>query len=158
MLCRRITDSVESRCGTVPGLGLLDADIEFAPTKQLRRWDEPLSGYEIHHGTVVRCAEDSWFEAAGTVQGYCRSGIFGTHWHGLFDNDQFRREWLTDVALRAGRVGFRVAADVSVPGRRDAQLDRMADLLAAHLNMDMLLALLEERSIRRPTIRTALRG
>ena len=33
MLCERIDDTVESRTGAVAGLGLLDADIAFAPTR-----------------------------------------------------------------------------------------------------------------------------
>lgn len=157
MLCRRIEDTVETRSGLVEGLGLLDADIDFAPDKVLRRWQRPLSGYEIHHGRVTRCAEDGWFDADGATQGYARGAVFGTHWHGLLDNDAFRRRWLTDAAAAAGRPGFRVADDVSVPGRRDGQLDVMADLLAAHLDIDALLALLDAGPPVRPTVRTALR-
>ena len=63
MLCRRIDDAVESGAGEVAGLGLLDADIAFGETKILRRWPPPLGGYEIHHGRVSRCAEESWFGA-----------------------------------------------------------------------------------------------
>ncbi|WP_024806254.1 cobyric acid synthase [Nocardia sp. BMG51109] len=37
MLGRRIHDEVESAAGTVPGLGLLDLEIEFADPKMLRR-------------------------------------------------------------------------------------------------------------------------
>src|SRR6478736_4775811 len=48
MLCKRIDDPVESKAGCVDGLGLLDADIVFAPDKTLRHWDSPLHGYEIH--------------------------------------------------------------------------------------------------------------
>ena len=157
MLCERIDDTVESRTGAVPGLGLLDADIAFAPDKELRRWEAPLSGYEIHHGQVVRCAEDGWFDAGGRPGGYRRAGVFGTHWHGLFDNDEFRRHWLQTAAAVAGRHGFSVAADVSVAGRRDAQLDLMADLLAAHLDIDAVLALVDGGAPVRPTITTALR-
>ncbi|HNG82416.1 MAG TPA: hypothetical protein PLW24_23300, partial [Burkholderiaceae bacterium] len=62
---------------------------------------------------------------------------------GLFDNDEFRRHWLVTAAAVAGRPGFSVAADVSVAGRRDAQLDLMADLLAAHLDIDAVLALVD---------------
>jgi len=158
MLCRRIDDTVETRCGTVTGLGLLDVDIEFAPEKELRRWQTPLSGYEIHHGRVVRCAEDSWFEADGVPHGHGRDVVFGTHWHGLLDNDDFRRRWLAEAAAAAGRHGFRVATDVSVPARRDAQLDVMADLLAAHLDIDAVLALLDDGPPVRPTVSTELRG
>lgn len=154
MLCRRIEDAVESRCGTVEGLGLLDADIVFVDDKELRHWEAPLAGYEIHHGQVVRCTEATWFEADGGAHGYVRDRVFGTHWHGLLDNDDFRRNWLTAAA--ADRPGFRVAPDVSVPARRDAQLDVMADLLTAHLDLDAVLGLLEGSTPTRPTITSAL--
>ena len=156
MLCRRIEDTIESRCGTVEGLGLLDADIVFLAEKELRRWDVPLSGYEIHHGQVVRCADAGWFEADGIPQGYRRNRAFGTHWHGLLDNDDFRRDWLTTAAAATGRSGFHVAPDVSVPARRDAQLDVMADLLTAHLDLDAVLGLLDGSPPARPTIISAL--
>jgi len=156
MLCRRIDDTVETNSGTVAGLGLLDADIEFGPDKQLRRWQSPLHGYEIRHGQVVRCAEEGWFEADGNTQGYCRDAVYGTHWHGLLDNDDFRRRWLADAAAAAGRHGFSVASEVSVTGRRDAQLDVMADLMAAHLDIDAVLALLDDEQPVHPTVSTTL--
>lgn len=156
MLARRIGDTVETRTGDVEGLGLLDAEIDFAPEKVLRHWESPLSGYEIHHGRVSRCGEDGWFDADGAVQGYLRGAVFGTHWHGLLDNDEFRRGWLTAVAAAAGRTGFEVATDVSVPARRDAQLDLMADLLVAHLDIDALLSLISGGAPVRPTVSTRL--
>ena len=157
MLGRRIDDAVESGAGSVPGLGLLDIDVEFCVDKELRRWDHPLSGYEIHHGRVTRCGEDTWFDAGGRAQGWARDGVFGTHWHGLLDNDDFRRAWLTGAAEIAGRHGFRVAPDTSVPARRDAQLDLMADLLDAHLDVDAVLGLLDGPPGAAPVIDHTLR-
>ena len=157
MLCRSIDDPVEARCGPVDGLALLDADIVFGPNKVLRRWQAPLGGYEIHHGRVARCAEQGWFDVDGSFQGYRRDGVFGTHWHGLFDNDGFRREWLTVAAAAARRDGFAVADDVDVAARRDAQLDLMADLLAAHLDVDAITELVEQGPLLRPTIVAGLR-
>ena len=161
---RRLPDAVPAHrrhrrdpSGPVAGLGLLDADIEFAAEKVLRHWDGPLGGYEIHHGRVTRCAEAGWFEADGSPQGYARGAVYGTHWHGLLDNDGFRRGWLRDAAAAAGRPGFRVADDISVPARRDAQLDVMADLLSAHLDVDALLGLLDGGPPVRPTVTSALR-
>jgi adenosylcobyric acid synthase len=151
MLCRRIDDDVESGAGGVDGLGLLDADIVFAPDKTLRRHHGPLHGYEIHHGQVSRSADDDWLGV-----GLRRGEVYGTHWHGLLDNDEVRRRWLADVAAAAGRDGFVVAEDVDVSARRDAQLDLMADLLAAHVDIDAILGLLETGPPRRPTIVTSL--
>lgn len=155
MLCRRIEDPVESGAGEVAGLGLLDADIAFGQAKVLRRWQAPLSGYEIHHGRLSRCAEQTWFAQDAEPQGVVRGAVFGTHWHGLLDNDDFRRGWLSRVADAAGRGGF-VVADIDVAARRDAQLDAIADLLAAHLDVDAVLGLLDGPPPR-PPITSALR-
>ncbi|MFI5507150.1 cobyric acid synthase [Mycobacterium sp. NPDC051804] len=151
MLCRRIDDAVESGAGQVDGLALLDADIEFAPEKTLRHHEAPLHGYEIHHGLVSRCAEDDWLGV-----GIRHGAVYGTHWHGLLDNDTVRREWLTAAAAAAGRSGFVVADDVDVRARRDAQLDVMADLVTSHVDVDAVFALLEHGAPRLPTIVTRL--
>ncbi|WP_442931074.1 cobyric acid synthase [Mycolicibacterium sp. 120320] len=153
MLCGRIDDSVESRKGTVAGLGLLAADIVFDPEKTLRRWRTPLYGYEIHHGRVVGSEEQDWLGV-----GIRRGAVYGTHWHGLLDNDTVRRTWLTEVSHAAGRTGFVVADDVDVAARRDAQLDLMADLLAEHLDFDAVLDLLARGAPSRPTMNTTLDG
>jgi adenosylcobyric acid synthase len=156
MLCRRIEDMVESGIGEVAGLGLLDADIAFNEAKTLRRWQQPLTGYEIHHGRLSRCAEAGWFDVNSEPQGIMRGAVFGTHWHGLLDNDDFRRAWLTHVANAAGRSGF-VVADTNVAARRDAQLDLIADLLASHLDVDAVLGLLDGPPPRRPQVASELR-
>jgi adenosylcobyric acid synthase len=159
MLCRSIDDPVESRSGRVDGIGLLDADIVFAPEKVLRRWQGSLGGldgYEIRYGRVARCSETAWFDAAKSAQGYQRGHVFGTHWHGLFDNDDFRRHWLTDAAAAAGRDGFVVADDVDVADRRDRQLDAVADLLDAHLDIEAVTGLLHGGPPSRPTLVTTL--
>lgn len=157
MLCRRIEDTVESRCGEVDGLGLLDADVAFSEQKTVRRWQQPLSGYEIHHGRLIRCDEAAWFAVDGQPHGIGRGAVFGTHWHGLLDNDAFRRGWLVVVAAAAGRPGFVVAEDIDVAARRDAQLDLVAELLAAHLDLDGVLGLLDGPPPPRPCIASRLR-
>ena len=151
MLCLRIDDTVESGVGGVDGLGVLDADIAFAPDKTLRRHEVPLHGYEIHHGLLSRSTEEDWLGVG------IRSGaVYGTHWHGLLDNDQVRRQWLTAVAAAAGRSGFVVADDVDVGGRRDAQLDLMADLITSHVDVDALIDLLQHGPPELPSIATRL--
>ena len=148
MLCRRIDDAVESKAGIVEGLGLLDADIAFVPAKTLRHHDTGLHGYEIHHGQLARSTEDDWFGV-----GIRRETVYGTHWHGLLDNNDFRRRWLMEAA--ANKPGFVVADEIDVAVRRDGQLDLMADLLTAHLDVDAVLALLDDGPPDRPTIITS---
>ena len=151
MLCRHIEDPVESGAGGVPGLGLLDADITFAPDKTLARHTGTPTGYEIHHGQLTRADADDWLGV-----GLRRGAVCGTHWHGLLDNDALRRDWLVAAAAAAGRDGFVVAADTEVAGRRDAQLDVLADLLTAHVDLDAVWDLIDAGAPPRRTITTTL--
>jgi adenosylcobyric acid synthase len=131
MLGRRIVDEVESGAGTVDGLGLLDLDVEFAAGKTLARpagtaLGHPVAGYEIHHGRVVRQEIPGLVERPdGTPEGALTDRVMGTHWHGLLDNDAFRRHVLRWAAARA------------------AQLDVLGDLVAGHLDTAALVALVE---------------
>jgi adenosylcobyric acid synthase len=140
MLAGQIHDEVESRAGTVTGLGLLPATVRFGARKVLRRcqgeaFGRPVTGYQIHHGVT---------EAAGgePFPGGCSSGeIYGTSWHGLLESDGFRQAFLTRVAAAAGRAYSPSA--VSFPAERERQLDALGDLIAGHLDTGALLRLIE---------------
>ncbi|MFE4502284.1 cobyric acid synthase [Rhodococcus sp. NPDC056743] len=140
MLGKSIVDDVESGSGTVPGLGLLDLDIEFASDKVLAQVDGhcdgiPVSGYEIHHGRVARNNDLPLLRAAdGSPEGSVRGSVRGTHWHGLLESDAYRRTLLTDIA----GAGFVVAPDTSVAAVREQQLDLLADLVEKFLDQDAL--------------------
>ncbi|MGB7799314.1 MAG: cobyric acid synthase [Pseudonocardiaceae bacterium] len=149
MLARRITDHVESGAGEVAGLGLLDLEVVFDPVKHLARpsgtaLGEPVAGYEIHHGRVAHRGDPPL--VAGPDDGSDGGHVLGTHWHGLFENDAFRRALLRRVAHLADRPGFRPAPDTSFAALRGAQLDLLGDLVAAHLDTDALLDLIEHGS------------
>ena len=122
------------RLRRVDGLGLLDADIVFEPDKTLRHWTSRCAATRFTTARSRAPRRDPWLDV-----GIRRGAVYGTHWHGLLDNDDVRRRWLTDAATAAGRHGFVVADDVDVTARRDAQLDLMADLLAAHLDVDAVM-------------------
>lgn len=133
MLARSITDDVESRCGTVQGLGLLPTDVVFAATKTVGRvageaYGRPVRGYEIHHGTA---AVDPGAEVF--LDG-CRAGsVWGATWHGALESDEFRRAFLSDVAQVAGAT-WRPGPPVRFAEVRSARLDALADLVADHLD------------------------
>jgi adenosylcobyric acid synthase len=143
MLARTITDEVESRAGTVAGLGLLPTEVRFAREKTLGRPDgealgQPVRGYEIHHGVV---AVDPTAEPF--LDGARAGAVFGTTWHGALENDGFRRAFLTEVARISGRR-FAVAPDTDFAAVREARLDRLGDLVAQHADTDALWRLIED--------------
>jgi len=139
MLGRRITDSGVESTGSVDGLGLLDLEIVFDAEKHLgtptgTALGEPVTGYEIHHGRVVRSGDPGLVGSEGSDRGH----VLGTHWHGLLENDSFRRVLLRRLAALSGRTGFEVAPDTSFAAERTAQLDVLADLVDAHLDIPTL--------------------
>ncbi|TDC94803.1 cobyric acid synthase [Saccharopolyspora aridisoli] len=150
MLTRRIHDEVESGSGAVDGLGLLDLEIDFDREKTLARprgeaFGEDVAGYEIHHGVEVRRGDLPPLITLpdGEGEGGISGPVLGTHWHGLFENDDFRREFLGWAAGLAGRDGFRAAEDTVFADIRDAQLDLLGDLVSKHLDTDALRRLLD---------------
>jgi adenosylcobyric acid synthase len=145
MLAELIDDPVESRAGTVTGLGLLPAAVRFQPAKVLRQCageglGQRVTGYQIQHGVT-----EAFLDAAGgeAFPGGCsRGAVYGTSWHGLFEEDGFREAFLARVADQAGRRY--VPAGVSFPAERERQLDALGDLVADHLDTGALLRLLEQ--------------
>jgi adenosylcobyric acid synthase len=141
MLARSITDQVESRAGTVDGLGLLPTSVRFAAEKRLGRphgsaLGTEVRGYEIHHGVVSVDAGEPFLDG-------CRAGaVWGTSWHGVFENDEFRRAFLRRLALSAGR-DFAGSPDTSFAALREARLDALGDLVGDHLDTAALFRLIE---------------
>ncbi|MGO9276806.1 MAG: cobyric acid synthase [Streptosporangiaceae bacterium] len=142
MLAAEIEDAVESGAGTVAGLGLLPVRVRFAPVKTLDRpsgcaYGARVAGYEIHHGVVSRTAGP----AEAFLDGWRQGPVWGTSWHGIFENDEFRRGFLAEVAAIAGR-DFRPAPGTDFAALRAAQLDLLGDLVVDHLDTGAVLTLL----------------
>jgi adenosylcobyric acid synthase len=140
MLARQIHDEVESRAGTIPGLGLLPATVRFQQAKVLRQcrgvaFGEQVTGYQIQHGVIEA---DGGQEFPG---GRTSGAVYGTSWHGLFESDGFRQAFLGHAAAAAGRRY--TPAGVSFQAERERQLDALGDLVADHLDTGALLRLIE---------------
>src|SRR5207249_8774427 len=107
--------------------------------------------YEIHHGRVrggvgwVHLDDVHGAEDEGAVEPD-EARFLGTSLHGLFEQDGFRAAFLTEVGRRRGKAF--VPAGVSFAAAREAQFDRLADLLEAHLDLGALEALIEEGAAR----------
>jgi adenosylcobyric acid synthase len=152
MLAGHIHDTVESKQGTVAGLGLLPVEITFGRDKILA-WSHgsaldgvPVHGYQIRHGYVSNRAPDSEpliIGEDGASEGVRAGNVLGTHWHGVFENDQFRRAFLSDMAQLAGRSGFTVSANTDFARFRERMLDSLGDLVAHHLDTTRLRELID---------------
>ena len=153
MLGLSIDDQVESRQGDVEGLGLLPVRTSFEKDKVLGRRCRELAdgstvaGYEIRHGSVRRVGGDPFFADEG-----CRAGaVAGTSWHGLFENDDFRRSYLNEVSRRARRA-FEPSPDGCFAQVREARFEKLADLVSDHLDTVGLMEIVEGRSKRPVTL------
>ncbi len=166
MLGTVIHDEVESRAGTVPGLGLLPVETRFGAVKTLRSpsgyaGTVPVAGYEIHHGTVKVTDGQPWFtsrpgDETAALDGCLAGPVAGTLWHGIFENDAFRRSYLVQIAGVAGR-DFVPTAGTCFAAARQAQFDALADAIDSSIDTDALLRLIENGPARDlPVLRSGI--
>ena len=143
-------DGVEGSPGVVDGLGWLPLRTVFEGAKVLDRpcgvavdgpgAGERVAGYRIHNGRITGdCAP--WLLADdGAPLGWCEGRVAATTLHGLFESDGLRAailRWATGAALPQ-------VPGISFAAAREARFDRIADVLEASLDLDRLLALVEE--------------
>ena len=138
MLAEVIDDPVESARGVQPGLGLLPASVRFGPDKVLGRprgaWHgHEVVGYEIHHGVVEPRSGEPFLDGVRV------GNPWGTIWHGAFENDDFRRAWLAELAGAVGSSWRPASGQPGFAERRARMLDDLADALEADVDLDGLL-------------------
>lgn len=138
MLARTINDPIESGSGSVDGLGLLPATIDFSPDKILGRpqgsWHgHDVAAYEVHHGVArVHGRAEAFLDG-------CRVGqVWGTMWHGALENDGFRRAWLSEMADASDSEWRPQPGAPSFASRREAMIETLADAIEQHLDLDMI--------------------
>jgi adenosylcobyric acid synthase len=167
MLGLYITDpfQVETTQGRVEGFGLLAVQTELDREKvtvQSRgelvagAWPTmvqlQVSGYEIHMGrtrlessarALLLVAENSTqavhYDGALSADGT----VWGTYFHGIFDNDDFRRQYLNRLKQKC--FGAQVASlpAGSFAAQKEKGLDSLADLLADVLDMTAIKTIIE---------------
>jgi adenosylcobyric acid synthase len=168
MLGREISDLKGlERGGTSKGLGFLDVMTELDWPKVCRRvratsllygveQQVPVSGYEIHMGRTSRGAATPCFyiessevwetDERGDEGAASESNlVWGTSIHGLFDQAGFRRGWLNRARARKGLPSVPLHASELVTTQLRAELDRWADHIEQHVNMDAMYAVFEGR-------------
>ena len=164
MLGVRVSDphGVESRLQEAAGLGLLDMETEMLLekiTSQVEavfrhhdgfsfRHDESCFGYEIHMGrSVSRGSAQPLFriirrggQPADELDGLAQPDgrVWGTYIHGIFDNDEFRRDFLIDLHHRSGRDHNSSASATPFSYRqwKEEQFDRLAAEVRRHCDVE----------------------
>ena len=145
-------DGVEGEPGKIDGLNLIDCTTVLTQSKALRNVngflcadESAVTGYEIHMGVSQSSAELAPFamliDSAGQqrAEGVCSDDdqIRATYLHGVFDHPQA----LASLIRWAG-----LELDSEVPdfrAVRERELDRLADTLEAHVDLDRLTAFYE---------------
>ncbi|SES02746.1 adenosylcobyric acid synthase [Propionibacterium cyclohexanicum] len=140
MLAEQLDDEVESRAGTVPGLGILPVEVRFAKAKTTRvasyRFEQrDVHGYEIHHGVCEVHGGEPFLDGVRVGQTY------GTMLHASMENDGFRRLFLQRIAAATHRAWRPQAGAPGHAARREAMIDTLAEAVEEHLDVDALLGL-----------------
>lgn len=144
MLGVTVTDSCGSdgSPGSTEGLGLLDLHTTMHTDKTLARrkarcalTGATIEAYEIHQG--VSSGSDAarpmaWIDDRPEGHRSACGRIEGTYLHGLFSNDDYRRQWLQ-------RAGASTVSTLAYEHRVELALDRIADGLAEHVDFEALL-------------------
>lgn len=160
MLGQSIADplGIEDSAGDTAGLGYLPLSTELKAEKQLRRVSGELTllgqkvavkGYEIHCGessyliprleqtnTPLQLIPESTSVSFADGLQSDDGQILGTYLHGLFDSPD-----ACQLILRW--AGLNDAKAIDINQIREQQLDRLADVLAEHLDMQKLQPILE---------------
>ncbi len=145
---------IESAPGSTPGLQLLEIETVLERHKQLRnvtgtllRSEAIVSGYEIHTGVTTGPAllnpalkladgfEEERAEGARSIDGQ----IIGTYLHGLFDEPSACHALLN-------WAGLTQITPSHFQQEREQQIDRLADAIEEHLDMDQIYKLIGLRN------------
>ena len=157
MLGRKIYDAgkIESGFGEIDGLGLLPVITRFNKKKTLSQVKAEASasrqevyGYEIHHGRTRRLDGvvpafkiiERQGKRAGCPDGASSKGgkIWGTYIHGVFDADNFRRDFLNRIRQDKGWPSLAQGTAFD----SDREFDKLADIVRENIDLKLLYRIL----------------
>lgn len=161
MIGKNIKDpkEIESNLGEIEGMSLVNMDTIFADEKHtsqvvfetdnisflnINKSYKNLIGYEIHMGETVWnenvnhpfSVKLRGRENINEVEGISSSLIFGTYIHGIFDNDELRRDLLNALRIKKGLSPLPYGK--SRKTIKEENYDALADIVRKNLNMEKI--------------------
>ena len=115
-------ECIESDKKRVRGLGRFKGRVEFASKKVVKKGKYSIlriecEGYEIHNGVTKYI----WQK---------RDNFFGTFLHGIFDNDEIRRELFSNISVTYRGYNFK--------RYKKNKIENYAKFIESYLDMDMI--------------------
>ena len=152
MLGRKIFDphKTESSHVELDGLKLLPIETTFSEEKFTRQVTidkinfkflgeeicaENLNGYEIHAGITKNLNEKILVD----------KNILGTYVHGIFDDDNFRRQILNAVRIKKNLQPLENVRNLRAEKQKN--YDRLAKIVSENLNMELLYKIINDMSL-----------
>ncbi|MBI4688885.1 MAG: cobyric acid synthase [Nitrospirae bacterium] len=115
----------------------------------VNRASRQLRGYEIHMGIstgnigLFRISRITHYASRITdiLDGSRKGNVWGTYIHGIFDNDNFRRNLINSLSIKKGLVPIEEMIDYSQ--LRDDSLNKWAEIIRKNINMKFIQGLID---------------
>ncbi len=133
--------------GSIQGLQLLPAQTELGREKITVQSQgtsflgQSVSGYEIHMGKTESLYNNECFihKSDGTDDGLISGHVAGTYFHGIFDNPEFAKEFLSRVAQDCGIAWHAEPLAYS----KENEYDRLAQTVREHVDLKRICELMQ---------------
>lgn len=133
-------DSIESNQKKIDGIGLLNIETILDKEKNLKQVsakcidnETSITGYEIHHGNTMS-KEMKYIVSDNNDELGCinqNKNIWGTYIHGIFDNNDFRRDILNKVRIKKKLNPINETNNYNI----DMKLSKLAGILRNNLDI-----------------------
>ncbi|WP_202975196.1 cobyric acid synthase [Vallitalea guaymasensis] len=156
MLGETITDEkgVETVMNSINGLGLLEIKTEMEEIKQTTQitgnimleipfaknsCNLKVNGYEIHMGKTYLMGESTPLiklqdnRLDGAIN--AKKNVFGTYLHGIFDNDELRKQILDNIRKKKG---LDCNNNIDYAKLKDMEYDKLAKLVRKHIDLEKI--------------------
>lgn len=148
---------VESDLKSQTGLGLLDAQTVFSKEKvttqaTARHGNYELHGYEIHMGETTLGPNVEPFSTITSNNGQATvrsdgavsadGSVWGTYLHGLFDNENWTRNFLNQLRERKGLKAL-ADSDNTIAKYKERQYEKLANVFEDNVDMKKIDAILK---------------